>query len=297
MGKLGAMDRIRPYHAWPLGMGVLVAALPGITVAIVVAAVALLAVGAVIFVATRRRHAPDPPLENEVLGEWFEHETAGVEANGASVETAEEEVAPAVETNGFPVQADGKDPAPAVAASVASAATVGTIAAAPAPSALSPVVSSAMRPEMATEVATEVADGADVPTSAYAPPAVDDAVDGTPDGDATTATGAVAWSNGWPDAAPVAAAAAATGSHDETADEGPDAPFAGDEFDYGSLERDLGFTERTGGALAVGIASVVLVVLLGLWLVAATHHGAGTPIQIVHTPIPGPLGPQGSPAP
>jgi hypothetical protein len=268
------MDRIRPYHAWPLGMGVLIAALPGVTVAIVVIVVALLAVGAVIFVARRRHHSPDPPLQNEVLGEWFEPEAGSVEATAA-----------AAEANGAAPSANGKDPAPAVAAAA------GGVTAAGAASDASPSVApSAMRAEAATEIAGDT----DAPTAAYAPHAVDDTGNGA-SAAAPAVVGAVAATNGWPAASQGAPSEAEPGAAD--ADGQPDEPFAGDEFDYGSLERALGFTERTGGALAIGIASVILVVLLGLWLVAATHHGAGTPVHIVHTPIPGPPGPQGSPAP
>jgi hypothetical protein len=258
-------------------MGVLIAALPGVTVAIVVIVVALLAVGAVVFVAARRHSAPDPPLQNEVLGEWFEPDTAGAEANGSA----------ALSNVG--------DPAPAVAAEAgAGAAATGGMAAVAPSSAWTPAAPSAMR----TEVATEAPGESDIPTSAYSPHTVDDTSNGASSAVPAAAAGAVASSNGWPASAP--ASSTATEPDADSAADGdgqPAEPFAGNEFDYGSLERDLGFTERTGGALAIGIASVILVVLLGLWLVAATHHGAGTPVQIVHTPIPGPPGPQGSPAP
>src|SRR6476660_9309588 len=84
VGELGVMDRLRPHYAWPLGMGVLIAALPGMTVALVIAAVAFLGVVAVVLVASRGRGSSDPPLENEVLGDWFEPGTsAGADADAA----------------------------------------------------------------------------------------------------------------------------------------------------------------------------------------------------------------------
>ena len=70
-----------------------------------------------------------------------------------------------------------------------------------------------------------------------------------------------------------------------------------DDWDYGRIEHDLGLTERRGGALALGLASLVVAVLIGGWLVVSLHHGpTEAPIHL-HFPIPGPPGPQGSPAP
>jgi hypothetical protein len=70
-----------------------------------------------------------------------------------------------------------------------------------------------------------------------------------------------------------------------------------DDWDYGRMEHDLGLTERKGGALVLGLASLVVVVLIGAWFVFSLNHGpTEAPIHL-HFPIPGPPGPQGSPVP
>lgn len=64
--------------------------------------------------------------------------------------------------------------------------------------------------------------------------------------------------------------------------------------DYDRLQRDLGLKEQTGGALAIGLMSLVVVVLIGVWLVGSTHHGPQPHVHFIQVPIQGPQGPQGS---
>jgi hypothetical protein len=268
-------------------MGVLIAALPGMTVALVIAAVAFLGAVAVVLVASRGRGSADPPLENQVLGDWFEPESSA-EPNGD----------PAMSNGSATVAADAAESNRSAFASDTGGSNGWPLAAG---------VAAAMVAEPAAPEAGVGADaGGSVKTGALTAATIwgrtDEATSTDADAGANggvssppAAAGADAFaaSNGWGDAesgATLPSAEPGSSEFDETAS-------GSEEFDYGSLERDLGFTERTGGALAVGIASVVLVVLIGLWLVASAHHGAGTPVHIVHTPIPGPPGPQGSPLP
>jgi hypothetical protein len=261
------MDRIRPLHAWPLGMSVLVAALPGVTVAVVIAAFALLAVMTVVMVARHGRGAPDlpadPPLQNEVLGEWFEPDDSDERAATVAAAMGAAPVATAGAWTGTVAdQETSTHTTPAEAGALIASAGATGVASPAGVEALEPVAGGNGRP------------------AAFRPPVETDAGPHDP----FAASTAVMLGG--------SASPADAGSEME-----PDPITNPSEFDYGSLERDLGFTERTGGALAVGIASVVLVILLGLWLVAQTHHGVGAPVHIVHTPIPGPPGPQGSPLP
>jgi hypothetical protein len=62
------------------------------------------------------------------------------------------------------------------------------------------------------------------------------------------------------------------------------------DVDYGELQRDLGLTERTRGALAIGVISLAVVILIGVWLLGSAHHGPQNPIHFVQLPIQGPQG-------
>jgi hypothetical protein len=222
----------------------------------------------VVMVARRGRGTPDlpadPPLQNDVLGEWFEPDDSGERPATVAAAMSAAPVATAGAWTGTAADQE-------TSTHTASAEAGALIATAGATGMASPAGVEALEP---------VAGGNGRP-AAFRTPVETDADPHDPF---------------------AASTAVAMGGSTSFADEGselePDPPITNpNEFDYGSLERDLGFTERTGGALAVGIASVVLVILLGLWLVAQTHHGVGAPVHIVHTPIPGPPGPQGSPLP
>ncbi len=311
MGNRGFVNR-----GWLAANGVsaVVAITPIVAVGGALLLAAVICIAIIVVLAFRHRSTIDPPLENEVFGDWFEPDRAADQEGARPVEAAA-------------VAAAGPDAGIALNGGVGSN---GQIAAAADGDALGATVTANGDTAVATtgaaaggangELATN-GDGhtAGVAASALTEPALHSPAAGSAAGtdvapsavpagfapaNAPAAPAPMTWE---PAFAPTVAPDAGEPAPDRTGVEpGPEfapasefepVPQGGEEFDYGSLERDLGFTERTGGALAVGIASIVLVVLIGLWLVASAHHGTGTPVHIVHSPQVGPPGPQGSPGP
>ncbi len=249
------------------GVGAVVAITPIVAVGGALLVAAVICIGIIVILAFRHRSPVDPPLENQVLGDWFEPDDAAAANGGVPA-------ASAVPNGGIAVAANGAANGDAAASAEIWPTTVTASA----------LAEPALHAAEASPAAARVAFPAAPPTE-QAPAS-------------SPAPAPMRWE---PALVPAGEPDAGRFGVDRPAEEpGPDfepAPEGGEEFDYGSLERDLGFTERTGGALAIGIASIVLVVLIGLWLVASAHHGTGTPVHIVHSPQVGPPGPQGSPGP